>query len=823
MPRRLTLLTVLAFFLILENQAYSKNYNHSLSGRYALCYKSDSIRKSFVPPPNAFLKSASANSTFDLELIGFSQEAADAFRYAVGVWESILDSPVPIRLRATWTSLDKGVLGSCGPATYYRDFDGALRENTYYPVALADKMSRTDISGSTSPDMVARFNSDNTDWYFGTDGNTPIDKYDFVSVVIHEIGHGLGIIGFASVTGLEGQIGDNANLFPGIYDIYVQNLQSQQLIDTSYFANPSEELYNQFTGNALQFDSRLAREDYNGTNPRLYAPSTWNDGSSFYHLDDATYPAGSANALMTHALAFGEANHDPGPLLEAMLAEMGWKYTYIVHTPVSDLDQLPSGVPVTANVYGDYGIDTTTIKLHYSFDNWQTDSVETMLNTGNPDEYSANIVVPAMGTRTDYYITVTDLRNQNFSKPVYAPTNYYSFYVGEDTTPPSLSHVPVKMVFSSADSVYIEATATDNIGIASVKVEFVLNGSNAGTYDLPLVADSTYAANVPLPSGLTSNDVLEYKIVATDNSSNSNQSMLPSKSYYSISIVSVLPAVTYYENDFNTATDDFAGSDFTVTKTSLFDDDALHSPHPYDSPEGTAPYFNYISVLRVPIILNANTEIAFKEVVLVEPGADGATFGSADFYDYVVVEGSNDDGRTWKAIAPGWDSSASGTWLTAYNQNIQNGNSLTEGSKDMFKQRALNMTSSSGFSPGDTILVRFRLYSDPFSWAWGWCIDNLLIGDNVDVTTVPLSPGDLRLYPNPVHDQVQLELDLEKPAESGNIVVYNYLGQKMYNRQIYPVDGRLTEQLDFSAYPSGIYLVNIEVNGQQISRKVIKQ
>jgi hypothetical protein len=446
-----------------------------------------------------------------------------------------------------------------------------------------------------------------------------------------------------------------------------------------------------------------------------------------------------------------------------------------------------------------------------------------MPSTGNPDEYSAGITIPGMGTTTDYYIAVTDLRQRNFTKPEHAPTNYYSFYVGSDITPPSLSHVPVKMIFSSADSVYIEATATDNIGVASVKAELRLNSSNAGTFDLPLVADSTYAANVPLSSGLTSNDILEYRIVATDSSPNSNQSTSPAKNYYTVSIVPVLPAATYYESDFNTATTDFAGSDFTVTKTSQFDDDALHSPHPYDSPGDAAPYINYNSVLRVPIILNENTEIAFDEVVLVEPGADGATYGSADFFDYVVVEGSKDDGHIWKAIAPGWDSSSSGTWLTAYNQDIQNGNSLTEGSKDMFKRRVLNMTSSSDFSPGDTILVRFRLYSDPYAWAWGWCIDNLLIGDNVDVATIPLSPGDLRLYPNPVRGRMQLELDLEKPDGPGNIVVYNYLGQRIYNRQVYPVDGRLTEQLDFSSYPSGIYLVNIEVGGKQISRKVIKR
>jgi hypothetical protein len=369
----------------------------------------------------------------------------------------------------------------------------------------------------------------------------------------------------------------------------------------------------------------------------------------------------------------------------------------------------------------------------------------------------------------------------------------------------------------------MEVTATDNIGVKSVNVEMRLNNSDFSNTLLPAVSDSIFAGNVALPTGLTANDLLEYRIVTTDRSTNSNQTVLPSTGYYTISIESILAAVDYYENDFNTTTTDFAGSDFKVMKTTLFDDDALHSPHPYDSPEGAAPYFNYTSVLRVPVVLNTNTEIAFDEVVLVEPAATGAVFGEADFYDYVVVEGSKDGGRTWSPVAPGWDSSDNDTWLTAYNKNILDGNSYTSGSKEMFKRRVLNMTTAANFSPGDTVLVRFRLYSDPYGWGWGWCIDNLLIGDNVDVATIPLSPGDLRLYPNPVRDRMQLELDLEKPVASGNVGVYNYLGQKMYSREVYPVDGRLTEQLDFSAYPPGMYLVNIEVGGQQISRKVIKR
>ena len=36
------------------------------------------------------------------------------------------------------------------------------------------------------------------DWYFGTDGNTPAGDFDFVTVVMHELAHGLGYAGTMS-------------------------------------------------------------------------------------------------------------------------------------------------------------------------------------------------------------------------------------------------------------------------------------------------------------------------------------------------------------------------------------------------------------------------------------------------------------------------------------------------------------------------------------------------------------------------------------------------------------------------------------------------
>ena len=58
--------------------------------------------------------------------------------------------------------------------------------------ALADAIAGRDTYAGRV-DLTASFNSnDKVNWYYGTDGNTPSGQFDFVTVVLHELGHGLG-------------------------------------------------------------------------------------------------------------------------------------------------------------------------------------------------------------------------------------------------------------------------------------------------------------------------------------------------------------------------------------------------------------------------------------------------------------------------------------------------------------------------------------------------------------------------------------------------------------------------------------------------------
>jgi hypothetical protein len=121
-------------------------------------------------------------------------QARTAFQYAVDIWSSILTGTRTIVIDACWrTDMAAGTLGSASASVAYRDFTGAPVAGTFYAVALANQLSNSDLNGSTA-EIRANFNS-NFIWYYGLDGNADATEYDFVTVVLHEVGHGVGFAG----------------------------------------------------------------------------------------------------------------------------------------------------------------------------------------------------------------------------------------------------------------------------------------------------------------------------------------------------------------------------------------------------------------------------------------------------------------------------------------------------------------------------------------------------------------------------------------------------------------------------------------------------
>src|SRR3954471_11009443 len=133
-----------------------------------------------------------------------------AFRHAASLWGATLDSPVPIIVGATFEPLGANVLGSAGATNVFRDFPGigpgfypgVEFAGTWYGSALADKRAGIDILSLLgqpgAPDIRARFSSD-FPFYLGLDNNHGAQN-DLVTVVLHELGHGLNFQTFANST-----------------------------------------------------------------------------------------------------------------------------------------------------------------------------------------------------------------------------------------------------------------------------------------------------------------------------------------------------------------------------------------------------------------------------------------------------------------------------------------------------------------------------------------------------------------------------------------------------------------------------------------------
>jgi hypothetical protein len=342
-----------------------------------------------VPPPREFsqLRIQSATITVNYLAGGTKDEfgndcytwpssAQTAFDYAAGIWESLIDSSVPIEIDACWTDLPSGVLGQSSPAAYYRDFSSAPVASTWYAVSLANALSGTDQNGATAEMFISYSRS--FSWYFGTDGN-PGSQVDFASVVLHEICHGLGFAGSMTVSGGLGYWGWNYYDQPAIYDRFTEQGGGGTGTPLLSYANGSAALASALTSQDVFFDGANANAANGGSPPELYAPSTWRGGSSYSHLDESYN--GTVNALMTYSIGSGESEHDPGPVASGMLKDMGWTMSSAPAPTVTGIT--PSG-----------GLNTGTVHItDLAGTNFQSGATVKLTRSGQPNINGTSVTV----------------------------------------------------------------------------------------------------------------------------------------------------------------------------------------------------------------------------------------------------------------------------------------------------------------------------------------------------------------------------------------------------------------------------------------------
>lgn len=250
------------------------------------------------------------------------EDAKTALEAAATIWSNALTGSNTINVNACWgTGMNPGTLGSAGPSSFL--YEGST--DSYLPISLAESLTSQNYNSSNA-DISCVFNGDRSNWYYGTDGSTPSGEYDFVTVALHEFGHGVGFLGVegyndGSQTGCSGApTGHGCIGFSFAPDIYSRMVEDQSGNLLTSYSSPSEDIGDLLTGNngGLYLNGSGVVSS-NGGPVKLYTPSSYSSGSTYGHLDLSTFPS----ELMKPSLASGVAIHDPG-LAGTFLNDMGW-------------------------------------------------------------------------------------------------------------------------------------------------------------------------------------------------------------------------------------------------------------------------------------------------------------------------------------------------------------------------------------------------------------------------------------------------------------------------------------------------------------------
>jgi hypothetical protein len=260
-----------------------------------------------------------------------------AFQSAADIWGARLASSVTIRVRAQFDPLTcnatSAVLGSAGPSNFFRDFTGAPVASTWFPSALANALRGADLDPAAD-DINATFNPNigtagcltGSGWYYGLDGNSPSNRIDFVSVLLHELGHGLGFLTIVDLASGAKALGFN--------DTYMRFLENHGASPPDYpsMSNAQRVAASTATGNLhwiganVRAASGVLTAGRVGDHVRMYAPNPQESGSSVSHWDTVLTPNQVMEPTYTGPL------HNP--VLELPLfQDIGWTLLQTTPTP----------------------------------------------------------------------------------------------------------------------------------------------------------------------------------------------------------------------------------------------------------------------------------------------------------------------------------------------------------------------------------------------------------------------------------------------------------------------------------------------------------
>lgn len=245
-------------------------------------------------------------------------EQTTATEHALTLWGSQLAGTIPVDINITSVDMGPGYLGAAWPQQHFLD----PATNTYYHSPLWNQLVGYDATNLR--DIRLEMNSHSTTFYYGTDGNGPHSRWDWVTIMLHEVCHGLGFAPLCREDGRYVYSHANGNAYytdyPGIFDrqLYEGVTGNTRLTDLSVAGRQalirSNNLYAGAPGSNLLTSN-------GGTRVKMHAPIIYQSGSSVSHWDSSvTFPT-----FMKFSIFNGWALHTFNTRKIGILLDMGWR------------------------------------------------------------------------------------------------------------------------------------------------------------------------------------------------------------------------------------------------------------------------------------------------------------------------------------------------------------------------------------------------------------------------------------------------------------------------------------------------------------------
>lgn len=158
----------------------------------------------------------------------------------------------------------------------------------------------TDINGATADGTI--------DWNFfkawGLTDSVSNSEFDFKSVAIHELLHSFGFSGngHADGSGLAGKTPGTADTW-SIFDQFLTDASGETLVSPGGIFDTSKLAALTGGSGSVLFSGDNAKAANGGFGVNMYAPGTYNEGSSISHLDDNT--TAFSQMIMTASVSSG--------------------------------------------------------------------------------------------------------------------------------------------------------------------------------------------------------------------------------------------------------------------------------------------------------------------------------------------------------------------------------------------------------------------------------------------------------------------------------------------------------------------------------------